>query len=126
MKIISYSEYQRDFTGKKMSVKLNDFWWIFHKRKDGRTGHSYCAPALMTLSIWIERIKGKDAFWICGMPEWESPLEDYDPATAVINRVTHFSEVHFYFSHKAVKAEMWLNYQLLKIRFWLRGNSMRA
>jgi hypothetical protein len=45
-------------------VRLPDLWWYGKNRKhpDWQPQHYVC-PRLMTLSIWLYRLRGKDAHW---------------------------------------------------------------
>ncbi len=54
--------------------RLPDWWWV--KNSEGMP-HRYVCPFLITLSIKLQRIKGKDVFWRAATKneagEWLSP-----------------------------------------------------
>ena len=78
--------------------RLRDLWWLIERRP--RQPHAYVCQALMTLSMWILRLRGRRAYWGAARAsedgtQWVSPARVY---------VGH-AEIACLFSRKAILRE---------------------
>ena len=103
-------------------IKLPDFWWVFRRHHFGRSGHRYTCPALMTLSIWVNRLQGRQSYWVASLPGWlEKDGDNYSPASAVIDLPQGGAkEVRLCLPEFFVEIEMWLSKKWLLWGFPLR------
>jgi len=62
---------------------LPDWWWLKAKRNDGRSGHRYVCPFLMTLEMYRGRGRGLNVSWQMEWPEWKEHGDDYSSAVVV-------------------------------------------
>lgn len=59
---------------------LGDWWWVGSRRLDGRSGHAYTCPLLMTLTAIFRRwILRQDCRWRVGAT-WGLTDDEYEPA----------------------------------------------
>ena len=103
-------------------VRLRDLWWLGYRDNYGRSGHSYTAPFLMTVSMWILRLRGVDAFWSAYYPNLQAPGEQYEPANIIYQPKgrQHGVEIRCLFPDRLVIAEHKLRDRLFRLKHHVR------
>ena len=64
---------------------LSDWWFLKSKRTDGRSGHMYVCPIIMTLSMYIHRFKLRNTHSVNWehTEHWLDTDENYEPARII-------------------------------------------
>ena len=88
-------------------MRLGWFWWVGCRRTDGRSGHSYTCPLLMTLyGLYLRIVLGQNVGWYAYSHRWLAPGDDYEPAKITRDLGTHGVAVSCPWPLWAIKAEM--------------------
>jgi hypothetical protein len=104
-----------------IAVRLPDFWWFLRRHHYGRSGHGYSCPLSYTISLWIARLQGNQAYWIADLPAWlEHDSGLYDPAVPIIINSNGVRRVisRSWFKYTA-PIELWLDRQFNRFNHWL-------
>lgn len=90
--------------------RVSDLHWLWNRRMAGR----YTCPALLTLTVWFLRLRGKRVGWWLNSPE-DRTFCGYMPKSR-----SHLVEVHCPFPHKWIRKECdfwnWINQRKYKLR----------
>jgi hypothetical protein len=71
-------------------MRLGWFWWVGCRRTDGRSGHSYTCPLLMTLyGLFLKVVMRRNVGWYAYAHRWLAPGDEYEPASIIHDYGTH-------------------------------------
>lgn len=88
-------------------VRLGWFWWVGCKRTDGRSGHCYTAPLLMTLyGIFLKFVMGKNVGWYVYAHRWLAEGDAYESASIIHDLGTHGVGIRSPWPRALISAEM--------------------
>lgn len=88
-------------------MRLGWFWWVGCSRTDGRSGHSYTCPFLMTLyGIFLRVVKRQNVGWYAYSHRWLAPGDEYEPAKIIRDLGTHGVALSSPFPRWMIDAEM--------------------
>jgi hypothetical protein len=88
-------------------VRLGWFWWVGHRRHDGRSGHNYTCPLLMTVyGIYLKVVRGQNVGWHVYSHRWLEQGDAYESASIIRDYGTHGAEITCRWPRWMVGAEM--------------------
>lgn len=88
-------------------MRLGWFWWVGCRRTDGRSGHSYTCPLLMTLyGMFLRVVLRRPVGWYAYSHRWLAPGDEYEPASIIHDYGTHGAAIRCPFPRWAIEAEL--------------------